>query len=230
MSYRSGSSYRQTIPSSQRGGCLPVFILVPASALAIGLALMFGIGKLTSSTSPSIAERGKTAHPGVLAPFFTPEVQYWGADIEQWGEKWDLDPNLIATVMQIESCGDPKAISSAGASGLFQVMPFHFKDGEDRFDPQTNALRGLGYLKESLSESAGDVRLGLAGYNGGISIIQKEESHWPDETQRYAEWGTGIYQEAVEGAAESTVLNQWLAHGGNRLCSQARQHLNQFQP
>ena len=39
-----------------------------------------------------------------------------------------LDPDIIATIIQIESCGNPAARSTAGAQGLFQVMPFHFEE------------------------------------------------------------------------------------------------------
>ena len=60
-----------------------------------------------------------------IASFFTPEIQYWESNILAWAEEKGLDPNLVATVMQIESCGDPLAESPAGAIGLFQVMPYH---------------------------------------------------------------------------------------------------------
>ncbi|MBI1856315.1 MAG: transglycosylase SLT domain-containing protein [Chloroflexi bacterium] len=53
-------------------------------------------------------------------------MDYWAAAISRWANASNLDPNLVAVVMQIESCGNPSARSSAGAMGLFQVMPFHF--------------------------------------------------------------------------------------------------------
>jgi soluble lytic murein transglycosylase-like protein len=64
--------------------------------------------------------------------------------------------------MQIESCGDPRARSRAGAMGLFQVMPYHFAGGDDPYNPDTNAVRGLAYLKRSLDTANGDPRLALA--------------------------------------------------------------------
>jgi soluble lytic murein transglycosylase-like protein len=125
--------------------------------------------------------------------------------------------------MQIESCGDPRAHSRAGAAGLFQVMPFHFNIVDDPYDPDTNALRGLAYLKRALDAANGDVRLALAGYNGGIGVIGRNELLWPEETQRYVYWGSGIYAEAVSGVGESLRLKEWLAAGGASLCWQARQ-------
>ncbi|MEO0565911.1 MAG: lytic transglycosylase domain-containing protein, partial [Chloroflexota bacterium] len=85
-----------------------------------------------------------------LAPLFTPEVTHWGPQIEAWATIYELEPNLLATVMQIESCGHPTVNSSAGAQGLFQVMPFHFADDEDMLDPDTNAKRGAAHLNDCL--------------------------------------------------------------------------------
>ena len=75
-----------------------------------------------------------------LAPFFAPAVQHWSDEINRWAAQHEVDPHLLATVMQIESCGHPTVISNAGARGLFQVMPFHFAAGEDMLDPDTNAM------------------------------------------------------------------------------------------
>lgn len=153
------------------------------------------------------------------------EVRYWASSIQAWSGQAGLDSNLVATVMQIESCGNPFARSSAGAVGLFQVMPDHFLVTDIPTDPQTNALRGLAYLKRSLEAASGNARLALAGYNGGISVIDRDETSWPAETQRYAYWGSGIYADAEDGASESQRLEQWLAAGGASLCRQARQML-----
>ncbi len=102
-----------------------------------------------------------------LLNYFSPSVQYWEEDVLSWAEIWDLDPLLIATVMQIESCGDPQAVSGAGAQGLFQVMPYHFHASENMLDPQINAQRGLAYLSQSYALAKGDIEQTLAGYNGG---------------------------------------------------------------
>ena len=161
----------------------------------------------------------------LIAPLFTPEVQYWESKIVSWSKDRNLDPNLVATVMQIESCGDPKATSSAGAMGLFQVMPFHFESGENPYKPNINARRGLNYLKNSLNASGGETRLAFAGYNGGITGAQRPENSWPSETIRYVYWGTGIYADAVEGKKNSPRLNEWLSAGGASLCRQASKSL-----
>ncbi len=209
------------------GGYLSIIHLPPLAALAISLGLaLCALSALPNFyLLPANQSRGDASGSDGLAPLFTPEVQYWAAKIIAWGNEWGIDPNLVATVMQIESCGDPRAASSAGAMGLFQVMPFHFAAGEDPYDPQTNAWRGMAYLSKALSTLSGNPRLALAGYNGGISRATGAESDWPAETVRYAYWGTGIYNDAAAGKKHSPTLTEWLEKGGAGLCAQARQRL-----
>ncbi|NLE50298.1 MAG: transglycosylase SLT domain-containing protein [Chloroflexi bacterium] len=165
---------------------------------------------------------GPQAAQSTLSPVFTDEVRYWEPMIRAWALMYEVDPNVIATLIQIESCGDPTVASHAGAQGLFQVMPFHFQPGEDMLDVQTNATRGMNYLSEGLVKADGHVGLALAGYNGGHGVINRGWATWHSETKRYYEWGSQIYAEAVSGAASSPALQDWLNAGGQSLCNRAR--------
>ena len=127
--------------------------------------------------------------------------------------------------MQIESCGDPRALSHAGAMGLFQVMPFHFHFGENPYNPETNALRGLNYLSRSLNTANNNVRLALAGYNGGIGVISRSEWSWSAETKRYIQYGAPMYEDARSGATSSAILDEWYQKYGAGLCRQASRRL-----
>ncbi len=160
-----------------------------------------------------------------ISPIFTAEVQHWGADIVRWAAASQVDPNLAATVMQIESCGDPRATSKSGAIGLFQVMPFHFYITDSPYLPDTNAARGLAYLARSLEAARGDSRLALAGYNGGIGVINRIEWAWPAETKRYVQYGSPIYDDARSGASASNAVDEWYSKYGASLCRQAHQRL-----
>jgi hypothetical protein len=221
----------ETFLEANSSGCLPGFMLPPLAVLLVGVLLAFLSGVLATPVDASSAPRlgqqnsGNISASVALSSIFTPEVQYWSGRIEAWAVDTGLDPNLIATVMQIESCGDPRARSLAGAMGLFQVMPYHFGEKDDPFNPEINAHRGLAYLKEALNQAGGGVRLTLAGYNGGIGVIGWDESAWPAETVRYVYWGNGIYQDAGRGRTESLRLSEWLAHGGASLCRQAQAQL-----
>ncbi len=160
-----------------------------------------------------------------ISPIFTKEIQYWSKDIVRWSSEYLLDPNLIATVMQIESCGDPRAISRAGAKGLFQVMPFHFHFAENPFDPNINAKRGLTYLNMVLTLAEGNVSLALAGYNGGPGVMSRPQNEWPSETQRYVTIGVPIYTEARNNASNADSIAYWHYHLDKGLCKIAAQRL-----
>ncbi len=209
---------------------LPVWL-----ALAVSVASLAWMAHRTKSPSSQPQQRALSAlqapsgggQPGrqvasaALSAIFTPQVLRWKPQILRWSRVHALDPNLIAVVMQIESCGDPTAVSPAGALGLFQVMPYHFEEGEDPLDPDTNARRGLAYLARSLDLSQGDAGLALAGYNGGHGVIGRAVSSWPQETRRYMAWGTAILSDIQQGKAVSPALLRWLEAGGAGLCARA---------
>jgi len=210
-------------------GCLSGLLLPPLAVLIIGFLLtLFALRQpVVAQAQASFSTPDSTAaiSNSKLAPFFTPEVQYWGDSILRWAAASNLDPNLVAVVMQIESCGDPRARSRAGAMGLFQVMPSHFYTTDDPYNPNTNALRGLTYLARSLQSANGNVRLALAGYNGGIGIINQLEWLWPSETQRYVYFGAPMVADAQQGSSSSAAFTEWYQHYGVSLCQQAHQHL-----
>ena len=159
--------------------------------------------------------------PSRLSPVFTPQVMHWEDQILDWSDRYQLDPNLVAVVMQIESCGYANARSSAGALGLFQVMPYHFDEHDNPLDPATNADTGLAYLARSVSLANGQIEQALAGYNGGHGVIHLPSSQWSAETVRYVFWGKGILSDIAGGLETSPTLDSWLAAGGSYLCSQA---------
>lgn len=246
---RARSSYTsewQTAAPMQGSGCLSGFLIPPAAVIIVGLLLAFFVKGLNIpeqagalSAAPSVSGQAENSSLGVAAlnapaaqpfssaisPIFRPEIHYWADSIVRWATAANVDPNLAAVVMQIESCGDPRATSRSGAMGLFQVMPFHFSAGEKPYDPDTNALRGLGYLRRSLDKAGDNARLALAGYNGGIGVISRGEWSWAAETARYVKYGSPIYEDALSGATSSASLNEWYGRYGANLCKQAAQRL-----
>jgi len=209
---------------------LPGWIVVAAVVLMVLPNIIVGTLTFTARTISAVPEAiasipgvvsGWFTPHSVIAPLFTSEIDHWSSDIGRWSSEHDLDPNLVATVMQIESCGHPTVSSYAGAQGLFQVMPFHFASDEDQLDPNTNAMRGMNFLEECIGYADGDPGLAMACYNGGPSVTMKPFAEWPEQTQRYYRWGTGIYQEAQHNAGRSTTLQEWLDAGGSHLCDSA---------
>lgn len=90
-------------------------------------------------------------------------VRRWAFLIVPAARRYQLDPNLVAAVMTMESNGDPLALSPAGARGLMQIL-----DGP--WDPATNVDTGARMLS-SLYAEFGDWRLVLAGYNAGPGAV-----------------------------------------------------------
>jgi soluble lytic murein transglycosylase-like protein len=214
------ADWQTAAPQENGSGCLSLYSL---SILAVFLITCL-ITVLAFNTPIKISAASQTDLTNI-APIFTREVQYWASDITRWANASSLDPNLVAVILQIESCGNPSARSGAGAMGLFQVMPFHFRFGENPYDPDTNALRGLNYLARSLQAANGDARLALAGYNGGIGVIARNEWTWHAETKRYVYYGAPIYADARNGAASSPMLDEWYRKYGAGLCRDASQRL-----
>lgn len=211
-------------PSQSLRGALWLPVLLAASfpLLAVGSWAASHPGR----TSASAASSAQSApEPLALPALFSPEVQRWTPEIQRWAIEYRLPAELIATAMQIESCGDPAVSSAAGAQGLFQVMPYHFTSGEQPLDPETNAKRGLAYLARSLQLAGGDRALALAGYNGGHGVIGLPASSWPAETRRYVLWGTGILEDVAAGLSRSPALQAWMDAGGASLCRMAAAHL-----
>jgi len=82
-----------------------------------------------------------------------------------------LETSLVLGLIQVESAFRKYAISSVGARGYMQVMPFWARligNGDDRrlFHLQTNLRFGCTILRHYLDREKGDVFLALGRYNG----------------------------------------------------------------
>ena len=201
--------------------------------LPVALALLLASSVFWDDVAQAALRASRTAASWVqgreqrqLAEFFAPSVRHWADRIDEWATANDVDRDLLATVMQIESCGHPTVVSVAGAQGLFQVMPFHFASGEDMLDPDTNAGRGASYLNYCHNAADGVIGLALACYNGGPSVINLARESWSQETRNYYRWGVGIYSDAVAGRDRSETLDLWMQAGGSRLCDSAAELLH----
>lgn len=125
-------------------------------------------------------------------------------DIEQYiseaSRTYGVSADLIRSVIQKESSGNPNAVSPAGAIGLMQLMPDTAAYlGVDPWDPRQNVMGGTKYLKEQLDTFGGDVSLALAAYNAGPGAVQKYGGIPPyAETQDYVAtiMGSGGYSPA----------------------------------
>ncbi len=83
-----------------------------------------------------------------------------------------LMPELVLAVIEVESNFNPFAISSVGARGLMQVMPFWMKEigrpGDSLFRVQTNLRYGCTILKYYLQRERGNLNMALRRYHGSL--------------------------------------------------------------
>ncbi|MDH4133301.1 MAG: transglycosylase SLT domain-containing protein [Gammaproteobacteria bacterium] len=81
-----------------------------------------------------------------------------------------LEPELVLSVIQVESNFNPYAISRVGAIGLMQIMPFWLKEigkpGDSLFSPYTNLRFGCTILRHYLNKEKGNQTRALMRYNG----------------------------------------------------------------
>jgi hypothetical protein len=97
-------------------------------------------------------------------------------------------PELVASVIAVESNFNPNAVSWRSACGLMQLMPqTAARFGVTRiFDPQQNIEAGTKFLKELLLRYNGDLALTLAAYNAGPDRVGQYRSVPPyRETRDY---------------------------------------------
>jgi hypothetical protein len=89
--------------------------------------------------------------------------------------RYHVDPALVRAVMQVESGGNPTAVSRKGALGLMQVMPeTAMQMGVTSvFDPQQNLEAGVKTLHGLLVRYDGDLDKALAAYNAGTGAVDR---------------------------------------------------------
>ena len=86
-----------------------------------------------------------------------------------------VPPQLVHSVIKVESNYNPLAVSSKGAQGLMQLMPATARrfGVANVFDPADNVQGGTRYLKYLLELYKGDYNLALAAYNAGEGAVEK---------------------------------------------------------
>ena len=98
------------------------------------------------------------------------EVRRWS---DYWATEYGVERELVYALIEVESRGDPRAISSAGAAGVMQLMPdtaavFRVRN---RFDVEDNVRAGVAYLAWLQDLCGGDRRLMVASYIAGQNRV-----------------------------------------------------------
>jgi soluble lytic murein transglycosylase-like protein len=178
----------------------------------------------------------------ITIPWLPPTVKRWEAPVTEMAKKYNVDPNLIAIIITLESGGDPTAVSADNAHGLMQITPPTAKDIAAKYlkkpvttynleDPQTNIEFGAAYLAYLRSEFGASeqgpswnstVELIAAGYNGGpgaAARLEKGTGLTDMQTVTYSRDAYNMWRE--RHAAVSPTYNRWRDRGGSHLVDAA---------
>ncbi len=180
---------------------------------------------------------------GITIAWLPDTVRRWDASINEFGKKYNIDPNLLAIIITMESGGYPQARSEAGAQGLMQIMPGTAQDiaakflkqpraTYDIYDPGTNIEFGaayLAYLRDTFGGASQDpsgnsvVELVAAGYNGGPGAarnLEKGNGLRSMQTVAYSRDAYNMWRE--RHAAHSPTFERWAERGGSHLIDRAK--------
>lgn len=131
-------------------------------------------GSLVSSSD--VAKRAKLRATSFASNAFpVPRHRDLSEVVNEASGRYQLDPDLINSVIKAESDFNPHAISPKGAQGLMQLMPGTATQlgVPNAFDPQANVEGGAKYLRELLEKYNFDLVKALAAYNAGPQRVEQ---------------------------------------------------------
>ena len=210
--------------------------------VVITLAILVIGREIYNSQTPVPYQSG-----GITAKWIPPTVKHWEPTIDAMAKKYDIDPNLVAIIMTMESGGDPKAKSEAGAVGLMQVTPLTAQDiaarrlktpvkKYDLTNPTTNIEFGVAYLAyvrnlfgtaQQGPDWTSTVELIGAGYNGGPGAAENlEAGKGLEDTQTvvYSRDAFNMWRE--RHSSDSPTFDRWGERGGTTLLQNAQASLS----
>jgi soluble lytic murein transglycosylase-like protein len=129
----------------------------------------------------------KRINESLRREFFAEEIPY-GHLIYAKAKKYDVDPALVAAVIEQESRFKPRAKSPVGARGLMQLMPRtgRWMGARDLYDPEQNIDAGVKYIAYLDRRFNGDLKKIIAAYNGGEGNVKRYKGIPPfRETRQY---------------------------------------------
>jgi soluble lytic murein transglycosylase-like protein len=111
----------------------------------------------------------------VAAPRLPLAEAPFGELIRKAAERYDVDPDLVFSVVAAESNFNPRAVSRRNARGLMQLLPETARrfGVKDIYDPEQNINAGTRFLRDLLKQYRGDLALTLAAYNAGPRAVDR---------------------------------------------------------
>ena len=200
-----------------------VSLMVVASAAAKGCRRIVGNVVTYSNNCVRVSPEAAAAAPAakrrivVLSRGYAaqlPPTESLEAIVRQAAERYNVSPDLIRAVIEVESNGNPQAVSRAGARGLMQLMPGTANQLGvwNSFDPQENVDGGVRHLRGLLDRFGGNLALSLASYNAGEGAVRAYGGIPPyPETQAYVARITSLLRGQSKSLTWETKIPRRLA-------------------
>ena len=143
----------------------------------------------------------------------TERISQWSDLIETTAEPVEIDPRIVAAMIDVESGGNPEAYNSRSqATGLMQVIPGEVFEGrpssDELLDPKTNIEAGIDILVEYLIGTDYDLKDALYEYSGGSAWSSKEayeKQYWDRLSAKFKGlWGVSLG--SLRADARDTVM------------------------
>jgi soluble lytic murein transglycosylase-like protein len=150
--------------------------------------------------------------------FFSNAMPY-GEIIHEKSVKYDVDPALVAAVIEQESKFHRTAHSPVGARGLMQLMPRtgRWLGARNLYDPEQNVDAGVKYIKYLQQRFDGNVKKTIAAYNAGEGNVKRYNGIPPfRETQTYVKRVMSNYQKRNEQLRDFSAEHAGVADDGVR--------------
>jgi hypothetical protein len=132
--------------------------------------------------------------------FFANAVPF-GDIIHEKSQKYDVDPALVAAVVETESRFHQGARSPVGAQGLMQLMPRtgRWLGASNLYDPEQNVDAGVKYLKYLQGRFDGNLKKTIAAYNAGEGNVKRYGGVPPfNETRSYVKKVMTRYEQRTQ--------------------------------
>src|ERR1039457_2230063 len=211
LEFAAGPVPRAGFSARIRGNILRQFcFILTIAGFAAGVMPGAGLGvpqRITSVVRPDL-RTGKLVRSVVVSP--KPVTEPSGIDeaVRRIAAEHELPPQLIHSVIKVESNYNAHAISSKGALGLMQLIPATARrfGVSDAFNPVENIQGGAKYLRYLLDLYKDNYPLALAAYNAGEGAVARYGGVPPfAETQNYVTLVRRQLELAQKAGAAKTV-------------------------
>lgn len=143
------------------------------------------VAKPLATTAPApVVRLPMPTQKGEVVSTASPSTDRYFKLIEQAERKHQIPAGLYRSMLKVESNFNPRAVSTAGAQGIAQLVP-KWHPGIDPFNPDVAIPYGAKYLRQNY-DRFGSWRSAVAAYNWGPTALSRHGlKNAPPETRRH---------------------------------------------